>query len=145
IHESFVPAAEPAVVPASAAEWESQRNGWLEQLRTQVFRGWPALDSLAEPPIEQVFRGTAHGVRCTAWEFESQKHVPLRLYLLEPADAAQAELTAITLRPCDRPAWEEFMSTMQVAFPELIDEQSSAPAKADRYGKLFDLVIKQRI
>jgi dienelactone hydrolase len=53
IDEEFIPLpAEPAV-PASAAEWESLRQGWLEQLSAHSFSGWPeaSMPLRAEPCI----------------------------------------------------------------------------------------------
>lgn len=41
IDETFVPTPEAPPVPDSAEEWESLRSAWLDQLRSEVFGGWP--------------------------------------------------------------------------------------------------------
>lgn len=86
IQELFVPTADPPQAPDSKEEWERLRDGWMAALETKCFRGWPE-----EPgPIEarQVASRDSGGLRARAWDFNSQQHVPLRLYLAWKPSAA---------------------------------------------------------
>lgn len=85
IHETFVPKAEPPEIPPSPARWARQRDGWMAALREKVFRGWPSQMEAGPLELTETFSSESDGVRLTKFEFNSQPHVRLRLYLVCPA------------------------------------------------------------
>src|SRR6476620_7151956 len=84
IHETFVPFADEPKPPSSKAEWQSQRDRWTAELRAKCFAGWPSEQpSEANPPrLQPLFEAAADGMQFSAFDFESQSGVTLRLYLL---------------------------------------------------------------
>jgi hypothetical protein len=77
IHETFVPLAPPAEVPASSEAWAKQRDAWMEALREKVFRGWPA-DGAGPLDVRK---------SAGAYEFSSQPHVRLQLEVVREGTA----------------------------------------------------------
>jgi hypothetical protein len=102
IHETFVPAAPEPPVPTSAEAWAKQRDAWMAFLREKVFAGWP---SDPDPVALQASSSEERdGVRVIAYDFESQPHVPLRLFVARSGDEKKPE--RITLRVLDERGWE---------------------------------------
>jgi dienelactone hydrolase len=84
IQDSFVPAAPPAAIPTTAADWENLQATWTNSLRQKCFAGWPA-----EPgpvPVRRLASEIADGIRCETYEIQSQPDVTLRIYLMRKAD-----------------------------------------------------------
>lgn len=71
-------------VPQSAAAWSNQCAAWMDGLRAKCFAGWPA--AAGPPDLAPAFSEQAGGVRFDAWDFTSQPHVRLRLYLVRSAE-----------------------------------------------------------
>ena len=106
IHETFVPLAQTPAVPETRDQWQSQRVGWLTALRQKCFAGWPAEPAgNHEPPRVRKLVGN---VRFSAYDFESQNDITLRLYLLMPDDVPAAQLKAVVLHPLDEAGWNSF-------------------------------------
>jgi hypothetical protein len=85
IADTFVPLAKPEA--KSCAEL-------CGVLREKVFAGWPAEDLPLEP--KQTLAVERDGLRLRAWDFNSQPHVTLRIYLLE--DMAMKGANAVQLQ-----------------------------------------------
>ena len=83
IQETFVPAASGPRVPQSSQEWAAMRDGWMKALREKVFRGWPSEREAGPLDIDRVFTAEADGIRLTAYDFNSQPNVRLRLFCVE--------------------------------------------------------------
>jgi dienelactone hydrolase len=110
IHETFVPMAAPSV-PASAAEWERQRAGWMQALREKSFAGWPAA---AEPLQATQVAARSHGeVRVTQWEFTTQGAMRLPLFIFSKGDPRAAK--SVHLHVPDEESWKALVA----AFPVL--------------------------
>jgi hypothetical protein len=132
IHESFVAAAPPPEVPADQAAWETMRDGWLTALREKAFRGLPVSEPAilggvpaAHPPAKQLWSVDKEGVRFTAFEFVSQEPFALRLYVLNRAGLAKADLNVLNV--LDQQGWQEFLADIRPAFEaELKGEQLPA-------------------
>jgi hypothetical protein len=82
IDETFVPEAEAPPVPDSAEEWESLKSTWLEQLRSEVFGGWPSEEEVT--PLEEKLVSAAEWDRVMIRRiaFTSQEDVRLDLWML---------------------------------------------------------------
>lgn len=121
IDDRFVSRAE-VKEPRNAAEWCAMRDQWLNALREKTFRGWP--EDAPELKLTRVFRTTADGVELTAYDFPSQEHVNLRLYVARSADLKKADL--MVLNVLDDQGWQQFMAT----YGEKFAKDLSAEAKA---------------
>ena len=72
------------------------------ELRAKVFTGWPDENMPLEP--ETAFSAERDGVRLSAWDFTSQRDVPLRLYLLEDAARNRRDRSLTVLDQSGGPA-----------------------------------------
>jgi dienelactone hydrolase len=120
IQETFVPAAATPAVPKSAGEWTTLRDGWMKALREKVFRGWPTEEEAGPLNAEQVFSATADGVRLTAYDFTSQPHVRLRLFLFNLVSTRQPDYLIVTV--LDGAGWTKWLATMRGKFEKQLSE-----------------------
>jgi hypothetical protein len=85
IQETFVPQATSPRVPESKEAWAQMRDGWMVALRAKTFGGWPKNAASVElKPVQSQAAGVA------TYEFVSQPHVPLRLFVAGSADGAES-------------------------------------------------------
>lgn len=131
IHETFVPLAAP-VVPQTAADWQTQRDGWMKALGEKAFRAWP---QRPEPlDARQAFAASREGVELRAVDFTSQGAVRLRLYFAQRAGLERPSL--VVLNVLDEQGWTEFLGTLADVFgDELAGEQAVEPA-AEKFADL---------
>ncbi len=107
IHDTFVPAAAPAV-PATPSAWNTLITVWREGLAKRVFAGWPA----AESPLDLASSRThqAGNVTVTRWDFSAQAHVRLPLVVL--ASAAGARPAAGRVHVLDEAGWLSLLAAL---------------------------------
>jgi len=111
-HESFVPPAPAPVVPESVAAWQQQRAARLRALREKSFAGWPA--AAGTPAPQEAFAVTRAGIRLAAYDFESQEHVPLRLYVAHREGLEKPDLTVLNV--LDAGGWREWLAGLRPGF-----------------------------
>jgi cephalosporin-C deacetylase-like acetyl esterase len=139
IHESFTPAAPAPAVPEDHDAWEKMRSDWLVALREKVFRGWPSIEG--PPKMQRLGERRLGEVVAAAYEFESQPHVPLRLFTFTPADFRDQPTKLVTLRLLDEPGWREFVATAPAEVRELLGvEPAASDEEAERAGGVSDLL-----
>ncbi len=126
IQETFTARAPQPTVPADASAWAAQRDACLHALRHKVLGGWPQQPGPLE--VQRVFRHVRDSVELTAYDFNSQQHVRLRMYIARPARSQPPELVVLSV--LDEPAWREFLSTYRVAFADAL--QGERAAEPDR-------------
>ncbi len=118
IDETFV-----AVAPAPAAvtkeSWPAQRDGWMQALKDQVFAGWPA--DAAAVTVTKENSSERDGVRITAYDFESQTPVRLRIYIAHRAGLRAEDLELVALNVLDAEGWQDFCNTYNSRFAKLIE------------------------
>lgn len=114
IPATFAPLASEPIIPANPAKWESQRDQWRNALVSKCFAGWPSDPGPLE--VNPVFDVERDGLRLAAYDFASQPHVTLRLYVLQRADLEKAG--AVTLNVLDEEAWQAWLAAMRLRFPE---------------------------
>jgi dienelactone hydrolase len=126
IHESFVPAAAPAKVPADKGEWEAMRGQWQRELSERAFRSWPQPTVSAAPT--EILAASHDGIRLAVYEFESQPGFRLRLYTLNRTERETPRLNELNvLTVLDNQGWNEFLAQIRPAFEsELKDERLPA-------------------
>lgn len=136
IHESFVPQAAAPAPPTSKDEWRSQRDKWMKELREKCFAGWPTDDARASNSlnVKQAFQAVADNLQFSAYDFDSQEGVRLRLYLLLPSDLPRSKLKGIGVRPVDEVGRSSFLSAMRVKFDDQLRTESLSPPNSKQFA-----------
>jgi len=142
IHETFVPAASPCGVPQSKEEWATLRDGWMKALHEKVFRGWPTERETGPLDVDQVFTAEKDGVRLTAYDFDSQPHVRLRLFVAGLTDLAEPK--GVTLAVLDETAWTQWLSGMRVKFEDRLGGYSLPEADPSGFEALQGMLQAER-
>jgi len=138
IHESFVAKAPQPSVPQSADKWAKQRKAWMKALREKSFRGWPRRAQAGPLDIECLFSVKRGGIHFSAFDFTSQPHVRLRLYLAHRAGLDKPRM--VTLNVLNEQGWTKWLAAMRVDFAdELSDQTLTEPDKNafQRYQEMF--------
>ncbi len=126
IHESFVPKNQQPLEPQSA----QQRQTLLKTLREKSFGGWPTQEQAGPLNVRQVFSAERHGIRLTAFDFTSQPHVRLRLYLAHQPGIERPE--QVVLNVPDEQQWSQWLAAMRIGFAdELKNETLPDPNEKD--------------
>jgi hypothetical protein len=126
IQESFVPMAAKPRVPKSAEQWEKMRKKWMRNLRMKSFRGWPRPSQVVPLDMKCVFSVEREGIQLTAYDFTSQPHVRLRLYLTSRAGLDIPD--AVSLNVLEDKARSKWLGVMRIAFEnELSDQKLPEP------------------
>ncbi len=128
IHETFVPQAEPKL-PASASDWQQQRDGWLAALREKSFRAWPADGGALN--VRPVWSVEKDGMRLAAYDFTSQPTIDLRLYMLRRANQERDDL--LVLNVLDDTGWRELLATLRGGFAEQFKDELAVEPDAKAY------------
>ena len=142
IHETFVSKAPAPVVPESQEQWAAMRDGWMQALREKVFRGWPTEREAGPLDVDRVFSAEADGVRLTAYDFNSQPNVRLRLFLAYLADRVDPK--PVTLTVLDESAWTQWLSGMKVKFQDRLDAYDSPDADPGGFQTLQGMLKNER-
>jgi hypothetical protein len=147
VHESFTRLAPAPVIPASKEAWTSQLAEWVEALREKCFSGWPNDKDHSRPPVlRRVFEAQSGKMMLSAYEFDSQEHVSLPLYLLRPAEMPLDKAEAVVLHPLDTDGWSAFLAAMRVDFAdELAGETPTAGAAEPHAPSLPEAVSDKRV
>ncbi|UCG49481.1 MAG: prolyl oligopeptidase family serine peptidase, partial [Phycisphaerales bacterium] len=134
IHESFVPAALQLAVPESTEEWTKQTRVWMKALREKSFRGWPSKSQASPLEVKLAFSVEREGIRFSAYDFTSQPHVRLRLYVLGPEDGGKFQSAALSV--LDKHLWPKFLAAMSVAFAKELADQKPAEPDSSTFGRI---------
>ena len=129
IQETFVPVASEPSVPKSAKKWAKQRKVWMKALEKKVFRGWPKRAEIVPLDIQCVFSAEREGIHLSAYDFTSQPHIRLRLYLARKPGLDKPE--EVTLNVLDEKGWTRWLAGMRIGFEdELGDQKLPEPDKS---------------
>lgn len=116
VDEFFVPAFTPKTEAPTAEEWPQLRDTWMQALRHDCFRAWPAETTTA--PVIKTSETTSEGLRLTKVDFDSDADIPLSLWLLHRADVKPEDLELVVLNTLGDQAWQEFRGLAATAFPK---------------------------
>jgi dienelactone hydrolase len=145
VHETFVPQAPAPEVPASAEEWQHQIARWRELLMQKSFRGWPESGGENEsPPMHKVFQSDSERVRLSAYDFDSQDEVTLRLYIVQPAEVAAGQAGAVELHLLDARGWVKFLSAMRVEFPDQFNQEAHVEPDKEEFARLRQAIASRK-
>ena len=134
IQESFVPTAKKPLVPKSAKRWAQQRKTWMRMLRNKSFRGWPRPAQVVPLDIKCVFSVKCDGIQFSAYDFTSQPHVRLRLYLAHNARLNKPE--AVTLNVLDEQEWSRWLAGMRVGFDNELSDHKLPRSDKQSFTKI---------
>lgn len=137
IQESFTKTADFSAAPASKDEAKKLINGWSAALRTRCFAGWPAGHEPLD--VEKAFDVTRHGIRFTAYDFTSQLHVRLRLYVLYGAKVD--EQTTVELEVLDDDGWRRWVAMMRAGFAQQLEGEIAVAADDKAFEQFERLLI----
>ena len=140
IHETFVTAAGAPAAPSSWEEWQKQRDGWRKALEVKVFRGWP--DAPGSLDIKKIFSVERHDVRLSAYDFTSQEHIRLRIYLTERAGSDKAELAVLNV--LDQQSWNTLLATIRPGFEAELKGETLPEADSEAFEKLRQVHKSQK-
>ena len=131
VHEVFTAQAAAPQPPDSASQWQPQRDAWLSALKEKSFRGWPA--EPGDLDVEQVFSVARDGIRFSAYDFNSQPQVRLRLYLAHRDGLDKPEL--LVLNALDDESWSNWLAGMRVGFAEELKDEALPEADEKSYDQ----------
>ncbi len=115
-----------AVLPPTSAE---RHAAWLAELRRQSFAGWP--EGGPAPILRPLFRESAHGVVCEAYDLETQPHVILRLYVMSRSSAPSSLPVLLRIHGANQP-WQPLPSPRASTPAARLAEVCSAFGLEDR-------------
>jgi len=124
IDQSFVPKAEAPRVPNTKAEWETQRQGWMTALKQKVFAGWP--QDAASVKLSPAGSSERDGIHMTAYDFETEPGIRLRLNLTHRAGLRVQDLDLVALHVLDADGWQTFCRTYESRFAEHMQARSNS-------------------
>ncbi len=101
------------------AETMGSLDALRKTLREQVFMGWPA-EGVATRLVERAATTDA-GLRLSHLAFESQTHVPLRLFTLQRENTP---VRRVELRVVDESGWVEWLGSLRPRFGAALGEFS---------------------
>ena len=143
IQETFVPQASQCMMPQSKEHWTAMRDGWMKALREKVFRGWPNDEEAGPLQVDHAFSVEEEGVRLAAFDFTSQPHVRLRLFLVEPVGPTQpSRLTLNVLGDSDCTDW---LAAMRATFESELAGYALPDAKPGAFERLRDELKTNRV
>lgn len=135
IQESFVATAKPEI-PQDSAEWHQMTEKWKNLLQKKTFRAWPEkVDSNVK--VETSYHD---GLTLKTISFESQKHVPLKLFIVLPDHSKT--VSEVTLNVLNQAEWEQFQSALAPLFSTKEDAKPS-PEKASSLYKEMQQRVQQ--
>jgi len=138
IQDSFVPVAAEPKVPKSTRRWAKQRNVWMKALRKKSFRGWPRPAQVVPLDINCVFSVEREGVQLSAYDFTSQPHVRLRLYLAHKAGLDKPE--EVTLNVLDEKGWIRLLAGMRVGFDNELSVKKTVRPDKQTFTNIKDML-----
>jgi cephalosporin-C deacetylase-like acetyl esterase len=121
IHESFVPK-------------NQKQQELLETLQKKSFGGWPTKEQAGPLNIRKVFSGERHGVSLSAYDFTSQPHVRLRLYLAHRSGIERID--NVVLNVLDEQQWEQWLSALYVGFANELQEEKPLEPNKDAFNNI---------
>lgn len=127
IDQSFVPQAPAPAVPGSQGEWHQQKEAWMTALKEKVLAGWPREAAAVQPG--KGGSSDRDGITFTAYDFESEPGIPLRLHLAHRAGLRLQDLELVALNVLDEGGWQDFCATYHSRFGSLME--GAAAAKPD--------------
>ena len=146
IDETFTRLAKKTAAPTSAEEWQEFRETRINALTQKSFRGWPKI----EQPSEPVFVAYAEhdGVALETFDFladgDRSGSPGLRLFLAKPAAIERSDLELAVLTVLDEPGWQDFLTSIGAAFPDLFTETELPELDTESFAQNCGMFASQK-
>jgi hypothetical protein len=88
----------------------------MKALREKVFRGWPTEREAGPLDVDRAFTAEADGVRLMAYDFNSQPHVRLRLFVVSATTPRDPDHVALKIM--DETRWTRWLAAMRGRFED---------------------------
>lgn len=134
IQESFVRTASAPAAPTSNEAWAALKEGWTKALREKVFRAWPTDQEAGPFNLRRAFTVDSGGVRLTAYDFDSQPNVRLRLFLAYPSGLRNPK--HVTLNVLDEFGWTAWLAAMRTRFEDRLRGYALPEAKPASFERM---------
>jgi dienelactone hydrolase len=138
IHETFVAAAPAPEIPKSDEAWQSLQQELTTFLKEKSFRAWPK--STVNLDLKEIASTEKNGIRLTTYEFTSQEHIRLPLYVLRRADLDKPELNVLNV--LDDQGWQEFQQILRGGFAKEFELEPLDEGK-DQEWKSTEQMLKK--
>jgi dienelactone hydrolase len=135
IHESFVAPAAIPEPPTSREAWSATRDAWRTALVEKSFRGWP--EAPGDLAVSEVFSSEKQGVKLAAYDFTSQEHIRLRLYVAHRAGLEKPDLTVLNV--LDSQSWSEFLAAYRGAFEDELKDETLPDADPQAFQQTREM------
>ncbi|MCA9016393.1 MAG: acetylxylan esterase, partial [Planctomycetaceae bacterium] len=113
---------------------------WKDQLQKKSFRGWlKKNDSNTKTKIETTTRDR---LTLQTISFDSQKHVPLKLFLVLPENTKTPQ--QVTLTVLNQSEWETYLKELAPAFPGMNSETPLSPQGEKLFQQLRKNVLEEQ-
>ena len=130
IHESFVPKNQQPFVTQST----EQRRALLKSLREKTFGGWPTQEQAGPLNVRRVFSAERNGIRLSAFDFTSQPHVRLRLYLAHRSGIERPG--QVVLNVPDEQEWTQWLAGMRTGFADELEDETLPDPNEDAFNHI---------
>lgn len=137
IQESFVATPSPQV-PQDSAQWHQMTEKWKNLLLKKTFRAWP---KKVEPYVK-VRTTTRDGLTLQTISFESQKYVPLKLFVVLPSQTKAP--SQVTLNVLNQTEWDQFENGLAPLFPEMGATKQSPDKSSALYKEMQQRVQQEQ-
>ena len=150
IDETFVAAAPEPDLDDGESEFRTgncQLAGLRGRLIKNCFRTWPqpAAKKFREGvSLKKSHSGKHDGLQLTSYEFESQKHIPLTLYVIQSADVSPTDIELTVLNVLDEDGWTEFLALARNSFAEFFEQEVEAKANPRAWDSTKKMLRSQR-
>ena len=133
IHEMFVPKSRQSLAQ-STENSNQQHRTLLRTLRERSFGGWPTQEEAGPLNVRRVFSAEKVGIFLSAFDFTSQPHVQLRLYLahrsgIEPPDQ-------VVLNVLDDQEWKQWLAAMRIGFANELKDEALPDPNEDAWNRI---------
>jgi len=132
IHESFVPKNQ---LPVGN---QIQQQALLQTLREKSFGGWPTQEQAGPLNIRQVFSAVRDGINLSAFDFTSQQHVRLRLYLAHRSGIERID--NVVLNVMDEQQWEQWLGALCVGFANELQNEKPLNPNKDAFNNIKQMM-----
>jgi len=150
IDETFVAAAYAAGSEGRDVKLKTG-NCALAELRNRMgqkcFRGWPFLSRVRfleklelQPRLDLQY----DGVQLQSFDFLSQEHVPLTLFILKSADLKSSEVELSVLNVLDEDGWNEFLALVRNGFDSAFKMETDIPPDAEAWDAAAGMLKSNR-
>ncbi len=143
IDERFVKAAGSPPVPVDAAEFAKLSTGWMQDLRTQVFAGWP--QEAPDLELRELANVEHEGLSLRAWQFTSQQPWRLPLCVVQRADLKPGEIEKVRVMVLDEADWNAFRRMLSARLPVLFGNGERQESDNAPFALLKEELLKAKV